>query len=371
MDTRPAADPQFNPAALAVRRWASGVLYAALLLLALWTARDFLPAIAWAVVIALAIWPVVRWLDAKPPFRARPVRLAILLTALIAVVFVVPATMVLAQGFAEFAAARQWLHDLLHTGLPVPDVLARLPVAAAPLAQWWRENLALPLTTSPLASSLREHGVQGAAAVSVTREVSARLVHLLITLAFMLMTLFMILAAGPTLGERLGTASRRAFGDSGALLLHRMAHAARGTVVGLVVVGIGEGVLLGIAYLFAGLPHATLMGAVTALAAMVPFCAPLVFLGAAAWLLVNGSAVAALSVAIVGTIVVFAAEHFVRPALISGSTRLPFLLVLIGILGGAQTFGLLGLFIGPALMTVLTVLWETWVNQDTSQENSR
>ena len=62
-----------------------------------------------------------------------------------------------------------------------------------------------------------------------------------------------------------------------------------------------------------------------------------------------------------GFVVVFVAEHFVRPVLIGGSTRLPFLLVLFGILGGAETFGLLGLFIGPALMTVLMVLWNDWV----------
>ena len=62
-----------------------------------------------------------------------------------------------------------------------------------------------------------------------------------------------------------------------------------------------------------------------------------------------------------GFVVVFIAEHFVRPVIIGNSTRLPFLLVLFGILGGAETFGLLGLFIGPALMTVLMVLWKDWV----------
>ena len=46
--------------------------------------------------------------------------------------------------------------------------------------------------------------------------------------------------------------------------------------------------------------------------------------------------------------------------LIGSTTRLPFLLVLFGILGGAKTFGLVGLFIGPALMTVLVVLWAAW-----------
>jgi predicted PurR-regulated permease PerM len=82
-----------------------------------------------------------------------------------------------------------------------------------------------------------------------------------------------------------------------------------------------------------------------------------VFLGAALWLLANGATVAAIGVAAFGLIVVFVAEHFVRPVLIGNSTRLPFLLVLFGILGGAETFGLLGIFIGPALMTVLMVLW--------------
>lgn len=75
----------------------------------------------------------------------------------------------------------------------------------------------------------------------------------------------------------------------------------------------------------------------------------------------QGATVGAISVLIFGFVVVLIAEHLVRPLLIGSSTRLPFLLVLFGILGGAQTFGLLGLFIGPALMTVLVVLWRDWV----------
>lgn len=64
---------------------------------------------------------------------------------------------------------------------------------------------------------------------------------------------------------------------------------------------------------------------------------------------------------LLGFVVVFVAEHFVRPVLIGSSARLPFLLVLFGILGGAETFGLIGLFVGPALMTVLTMLWAEWI----------
>ena len=50
-----------------------------------------------------------------------------------------------------------------------------------------------------------------------------------------------------------------------------------------------------------------------------------------------------------------------RPVLIGGATRLPFLWVLLGILGGVESFGLLGLFVGPAVMAVLVMLWREWV----------
>ena len=100
----------------------------------------------------------------------------------------------------------------------------------------------------------------------------------------------------------------------------------------------------------------------SAIAAMLPFCAPIVFCGAALWLLVQGDVAQAIGLVVWGFVVVFVAEHFVRPVLIGNSTRLPFLLVLFGILGGATTFGLLGIFIGPALMTVLMVLWNDWID---------
>jgi predicted PurR-regulated permease PerM len=59
-------------------------------------------------------------------------------------------------------------------------------------------------------------------------------------------------------------------------------------------------------------------------------------------------------------VVVFVADHFVRPFLIGGAAQLPFLWVLLGILGGIETFGLLGLFLGPVVMAALISLWRDW-----------
>jgi predicted PurR-regulated permease PerM len=58
--------------------------------------------------------------------------------------------------------------------------------------------------------------------------------------------------------------------------------------------------------------------------------------------------------------VTFGADHFVRPVLIGGATKLPFLWVLLGILGGVEVWGLLGLFLGPAIMAALMMLWREW-----------
>ena len=60
----------------------------------------------------------------------------------------------------------------------------------------------------------------------------------------------------------------------------------------------------------------------------------------------------------------FIAGHFVRPALIGSTTRLPFFWALVGILGGVETLGLLGLFVGPATMAVLVMLWRELVEDD-------
>jgi predicted PurR-regulated permease PerM len=93
----------------------------------------------------------------------------------------------------------------------------------------------------------------------------------------------------------------------------------------------------------------------------VPFAAPVVFAAVALLLGTEGALGAALSVFVAGSIVLFIADHFVRPIIIGEGAKLPFLWVLLGILGGIESFGLVGIFLGPALMAALVSLWRGWV----------
>jgi predicted PurR-regulated permease PerM len=133
-----------------------------------------------------------------------------------------------------------------------------------------------------------------------------------------------------------------------------------GTVNGLVLVGLAEGLLLGIVYFAAGLPYPATVGAITAVAAVIPFVAPIVYTLAGLYLFIMGDTVGALIIIVSGSVIVFIADHFVRPVLIGGAARLPFLWVLLGILGGLESFGFLGLFLGPAIMAALIALWREW-----------
>jgi predicted PurR-regulated permease PerM len=116
----------------------------------------------------------------------------------------------------------------------------------------------------------------------------------------------------------------------------------RGTVIGLGGVGLGGGLLLGIACAAAGVPHPVPLGALTTLAAMVPFGAPVVFGVVALWLLSPGALAPAFAVLGFGLAVVFVADYIVRPFLIGGATRLPVRWVLLGILGGGGGLGAAG-----------------------------
>jgi predicted PurR-regulated permease PerM len=85
-------------------------------------------------------------------------------------------------------------------------------------------------------------------------------------------------------------------------------------------------------------------------------------------LLAKGSTLMAIILFAIGLAVTFCADHFIRPVLIGGVTRLPFVWVLLGILGGLEEWGLLGLFLGPATMAALILLWREWAGAATIDE---
>ena len=334
---------------------ARSVLGGVLVLLGVFTLRDFLPALAWAVIFAIATWPLYQRAKRRWPPGRHNLALPLLFTAMIALVFLIPISLIAFEAAREAQGVLAWREQARHAGVPVPGWVHRLPIGRDAAASWWQQHLATPDDASDLFASIRAGGN-----LRMTRQLGSQVAHRSTLFAFSIITLFFLFREGEAVIRQMLVASRRAFGTRGERIGRQMVASVHGTVDGLVLVGLGEGFLLGIAYAIAGAPHPTLFGVLTAVAAMIPFCAVLAIGLAAALVLAQGATVAAIVLFVFGMVVVFASDHFVRPVLIGGATKLPFLWVLLGILGGVEAWGLLGLFLGPAIMAALILLWREW-----------
>ena len=345
--------PAMPPAERAPSQGAARViLVLALGALGIYILREFLPALAWAVVLAIALGPLYAKIERRFPPGRHNIVLPSLAVLAVALVFLVPLVVLGVQAAREAHDVAEFVRKAEESGIPAPELLNRLPYGAAQATAWWNDNLGHAQAGSEILHRFDNGKVLGAG-----RNIGREVVHRVVLFGFSLVALFFLFRDRDTVARQALRACDRLFGPRGERVGRQMVASVHGTVDGLVLVGLGEGVILGIVYYFAGVPHPVLLGAFTAVAAMIPFGAALAIAIAALLLLSAGAVKAAIIVAVAGLVVTFAADHFIRPALIGGTTKLPFLWVLLGILGGVESFGLLGLFLGPAVMAALVLLW--------------
>jgi predicted PurR-regulated permease PerM len=326
---------------------------------ALWTLADFLPSLVWAVVFAVGTWPLYQRLQACMPSSLHGTLPSITATFLVSIIFILPLTLAAVQIGIGLNASVKIVQDARHFGLPVPLWLTSAPLVGVAGADWWKSHLSNPDVVSELLGRFN-----GESILWFGRNIGGQVVHVIIAFIFTLLALFFLYKDGLFIHSQVLIAANRALGVRGEVICSQITSSIRGTVNGLVLVGLAEGVIIGIAYIIAGVPNAIVFGAITAIAAIIPFAAPLVFIVAAGILFVEGHEISSIFILVFSFIVIFVADHLIRPALIGGATKLPFLWTLFGILGGVEAWGLLGLFVGPAIMTVSVLLWREWISSN-------
>ncbi len=330
------------------QRLARTTLIIGVVFLGVWMLWRFLPALAWAGVLAIATWPLRNMLARR---GLGETGIASLLTLVLALVLVLPLIGIGMEVAHDRAAIVEWIRNVNTNGFGSLEILRRLPYVGTMAADWWDAHLAQPGAARALLG-------RTGSLLPITRLLGLEVASRLTILIFTVLALFFLYRDAPALMRDATSVGEQLFGPTGRRLGQNVIAAVRGTVNGLVLVGLAEGVLLGIAYAATGLAHhAVLLGLVTGVLATIPFGAPVVFILCAIYLFAYGQATGAIILLVAGSVVVFIADHFVRPILIGSSTRLPFLWVLLGIFGGLETFGLIGLFLGPAIMSVLIALW--------------
>ena len=315
--------------------------------------RFFLP-LVWAGILCVATWPL--YLRVRAALGQRTIIAAAALTLAFACIFIIPVLFGVAQAAREVPVLANFIVHANTEGLPVPDWVAHIPLAGSAIGDWWQATLSQPHGLSHFFAGSAVGGFHSAR--DMLKILGADVFHRLVDFGLAFLCLFFFYKDGEALTRQItAVGSHFLRPERWGRYAQKIPTAIRATVNGLVLVGLAEGVLIGIAYAIVGLPSPALWAFATGILAIIPFGAPLAYLCAAAMLVFQGNVGGAIGVAAWGTVVLFVADHFVRPGMIGNATRLPFLAVLFGILGGVETLGLVGLFIGPVVMVLFVTLW--------------
>lgn len=173
---------------------------------------------------------------------------------------------------------------------------------------------------------------------------------------------FFLYRDGLALLAALRTGMSKIMGEHAEEVADTVSRTVRGVMYGLLGTALAQAAVAAAGFLIAGVPGVALLAVATFLFSLIPVGPPLIWGGAAIWLFNQGSTGWAIFMVVWGVLLISGVDNVVKPMLISRGSSLPFLLVLLGVMGGVLAFGFVGLFIGPTLLAVAMGLLRNWTS---------
>ncbi|KAA8733828.1 AI-2E family transporter [Acinetobacter qingfengensis] len=335
-------------------------LFFCLILLSFEILKYFIIPVVWATIIAYVTWPMYqhihRWCGNRKNLSA------LLMTTILVLVVGIP---FVAGIFILQHEGRNLYFELqkqIYSGkLVLPAFLNDLPIIGKEIQRILREFNNNPSSfTHSIGAWIQGHLGYG-------RFVLAEISRNLAKLAFAVLSLFFFYRDGSIILGQVKHALEMVIGDRIHHYLDTISETTRAVVYGVGLTAVAQALLAGLSYFVAGVNNPMVLTIVTFVLALIPFGTPVAYTGVALWLFSQGYTVEAIGVMIWGVCIVSSADNVIRPLVISGATRIPFLLIMFGVLGGISSFGLVGLFIGPVILAVLLACWREWLQERTQQ----
>lgn len=308
-------------------------------------ALPFLPALTWALALAVLFSHLQQWLEEKlkrPNLAASATILVVGLIVAVGLAFVGQRLIVEAAKGAviikEKVVSGEWQRAL--------EAQPRL----ATIVDWLEEKIDLQGTFDFLANGLT------AAAGSIVTASVVQIVSLCLTfylLFFFLRDRRAALQALRHLSPLLP--------DEMDLMIARVANTIYATIYGTLAVAAAQGLLGGLMFWWLGLSTPLFWGVVMTILALIPLLGTVPIWGIAAlYLALEGSWVKALVLALWGGLVVGGIDNVLRPILVGRRLQLHTILTFLSVVGGLMLFGSSGLILGPVTLTITMVLLEIW-----------
>ena len=308
----------------------------------------------WATLLGSLLAPANGRLAARLGGR---VRLASVITTILTVLLFMLPVAVIAGAVA--AQAAQLLHKLNDEALQATDAMAldlsRVPWLEQPL-DWLGKHAGISIVqVQDWLVAAGKHVLTFLASSGGTFVLGA--LGTLVSFLLMLFVLFFVLRDGPALAQKIVRMLPIEERMRGKLWQH-LRDVTRAVFMGIGVTALVQGMLVGIGFWIAGLPSALVFGVLAALFALVPLVGTVIVWGPGALYLASlGDYGHAIFLTLWGTIAVGMVDNFLRPLLISGRAEVPTLAVFVGVMGGLQAFGFIGLFVGPIVLGLLVALF--------------
>jgi predicted PurR-regulated permease PerM len=331
-----------------------GWFYATLIVvLSAWILHSFLQALLAACVTAIASWPLYIRFETQLPSRMRRSAKALIFTLLMTVFVMAPLLFASGALLTEASALLAQLAAADRGGIAAPQWLQNIPMFGTWLVARWQSELAYPGALQ--AWTQRTDAIALLGWAQSLGQFMAR--HAFI-IAFTILLLFFLYRKGHSLAEDFRRVLRHSIGERADGYIDLATRAVRTSVNSMLVVALFDGFTTAIAYAIAGVPQAGIWAAITGLLALVPFLGYLAISALTIQLAVTGAPTSPLIAFALGCLVLLCGDKVVRPLFARNGIRLRFVWILMGCLGGFEALGLVGLVVGPVVLTLVRELWE-------------
>ncbi len=338
--------------------WIGGTAIVVLGFLCLLVLRPFVSAALWAVILCFTTWPL--FLRLEVLLGGRRTLAALIATLLLAAVIVVPVLILGATLTDNVSSLIKAGQKLILEGPPSPpDWVANIPLVGSRIADYWN------YLNESSAVRLQELARLLPAAKTVALWGGSALATGVFQIALSLLIAFFFYRDGQAAANQLHTAFHRIAGERGDPLLELAGATIRAVVYGVLGTALLQGVVAAIGFAIAGVPGSVSLGFATFVLSFLPGGPLIVAAPAAFWLYREGSTGWAIFILAWG-LMVGMLDNVVKPLLISRGGSTPMILVMLGVLGGALAFGVIGMFLGPTLVALGYSLLEQWAESASS-----
>jgi predicted PurR-regulated permease PerM len=343
-----------SPAELRLNRYAQPAAVVIVIAVCYLVLQPFIPGILFAAVVCSATWPL--YLRLRQALWGRPALAALAMTLLLIVLVIGPVVLLavtLADSLTALVAASK---AMLNGGPIAPPAWVRgIPLVGDLLADYWQRLAAsgdsLFTQWRGLIEPVRSFLVGAGKAAGEG----------LLQLALASFIGYFFYRDGEALILTLRKVLDQIAGGLGSELLQTIDNTVTGVIHGIFGTALAQALVALVGFLIAGVPAALALAAATFFLSILPIGPPLVWGAAAAWLAFKGQMGWAIFMALWGVLAISSIDNLVKPYLISRSSKLPLLLIVLGVFGGVLAFGFIGLFIGPPVLAIALTLLRLWI----------